>query len=162
VDFREASQVYTKISAAFGPGSEAACNAMLDAFQKAVKKELSRFPHGAHTRTPSPAGEPPGMISGALRESVTYRPAAGGGGRYQGWVGPHTIYARYMEFGGWAHAQDRKYMSWVTDGRRYWRKTVISPPRPYMRPVARRLSDDGQLSEAAWFALGAVVYPVEV
>jgi hypothetical protein len=162
VDFREASQVYSKISAAFGPGSQAACDAMLKAFQNAVKHELSRYPHAPHTRTPAPVGQPPGMISGKLRESVTIRPAAGGGGRYEGYVGPHTIYARYMEFGGWAHATNRKYMSWVTDGRRYYRKTVISPPRPYMRPVSRRLSADGQLSEAAWFALGAVVYPVEV
>jgi len=162
VDFAEASQVYARIGAAFGPASEAACNAMAKAFQNGVKHELARFPHGEHTRTPSPVGAPPGMISGILRESVTRTPAAGSGGRYEAWVGPHTVYAKIQEFGGFMHAEREQYMSWVTDGRRYWRKHVVLPPRPYMRPVARRMSANGQLTEAALYAAGAVVYPVEV
>lgn len=162
MDFSEASRVYARISAAFGPGSQAACNAMANAFQKGVKHELSRFPHGAHTPTPSPPGAPPGMISGRLMESVTKTPAVGSGGRYESLVGPHTIYDMIQEYGGWMHADRFQYMSWVTDGRRYWRKSVVLPPRPYMRPVARRMSSNGQLSETGRDALGAVVYPVEI
>lgn len=160
--FADDARIFGRIASAVPGASEHTCNAMAEAFQRGVKSELARFPHPAHTRTPSPPGEPPGLISGRLRESVTKTPATSGPVSVSH-VGPHRVYAVIQEYGGPMHAHRLGgYMTWVTDGRRYYRKAIWLPERPYMRPVARRLSATGQLSEVALRAFGAAIYEVEV
>lgn len=160
--FEDDVKIFGRIASAVPGASEHTCNAMAEAFQKGVKRELARFPHVPHTRTPSPEGAPPGLISGRLRESVTKTPATPGPVSVSH-VGPHTVYAVIQEYGGPMHAHRLGgYMSWVTDGRRYYRKHVVLPERPYMRPTARRLSATGELSEVALRAFGVVIYEVEV
>ena len=45
--------------------------AMGKVHQRRMDDLLIRYPHAPGTRTPSPPGQPPGLISGALRASVT-------------------------------------------------------------------------------------------
>jgi phage gpG-like protein len=70
--------------------------------ERAIKQKLSeqgRHPRG--TPTPSAPGQPPAIITGALRASVRAdKPKALGFGRYEVLVGPTLVYARVQELGG--------------------------------------------------------------
>jgi hypothetical protein len=160
-DFADDAKIFGRISAAASPAAQDACDAMGRLFQISVRNELSRAKHAPHTRTPSPPGAAPALVSGRLRESVTKSDATPGP-ESECWVAPHTVYAVIQEYGGPMDAHTRRYMSWVTDGRRYWAKHVDLPERPYMRPVARRLSANGELTEVALGAFGAAIYEVEL
>ena len=73
--------------------------------------------HAPGTPTPSGPGQPPSLISGALRRSITVEAPER---TAQGWaisVGPTIVYGRIQELGGTAG-----------NGARL-------PPRPYMRPA---------------------------
>lgn len=85
-----------------------------------AKLELSRTSHPPGTPTPSRPGQPPSLISGALRRSVTVRGPRGGGSRWEASVGPTIVYGRIQELGGVA-------------GRR-----ARLPARPYMAPGLER------------------------
>lgn len=92
--------------------------------------ELSRYGyHPAGTPTPSPPGQPPAIITGHLRGSLSptgpYPTSGGFGGR----LGPTAVYGRIQELGGRA-------------GRGH---SVTLPPRPYMRPAYERMRADGSL-----------------
>jgi|HubBroStandDraft_1064217.scaffolds.fasta_scaffold310514_2 hypothetical protein len=161
MNWTEAIQFWKKVRGAVPPSAERGANAMAQEFRNGVKAELSRYPHPAHTRTPSPPGQPPGLITGALRESVTATPAVPAGeATWVAHVGPHTVYAMIQEYGGVMHAH-RDYMSWITGGRRFYAKTVELPPRPYMRPTARRMGADGRLTMAARNGVAEILYPAE-
>jgi phage gpG-like protein len=161
VNWTDALRFFRRVKDAVPPSAEAGANAMAEKFRDGVKTELSRYPHPAHTRTPSPPGQPPGLISGALRDSVAATPAAPyGEATWVAHVGPHTVYAMIQEYGGVMHAH-RPYMSWITDGRRFYAKTVELPERPYMRPVAERMSSDGRLTIAARDGVAEILYPAE-
>lgn len=100
---------------------------------------LSTYAHDPGTPTPSPPGDPPAKITGALRDSFKVTGPIGGGGAYTSVLGPTIVYARIQELGG------------VT-GRGH---ATTLPPRPYFKPAFERLREAGTLTRiftAAWSA----------
>jgi hypothetical protein len=161
VNFAELYAFWGRVKAAVPAAADVGANRMASAYKQRVKINLSLRSHAPHTRTPAPGGTFPAMITGELKESVLSTPAVPiGPAIFQATVSPHTIYAAYMEYGGEAHAHGN-YMSWVTDGIRYYRKTAINPPRPYMKLTALQMSTDGALTRAAIGGVASVIYPVE-
>lgn len=73
---------------------------------------LSRWgSHPPNTKTPSPPGSTPAMISGFLRDSVTATPAMRTGfDTYTAGVGPTADYAAVQELGGGNNIPPRPYM----------------------------------------------------
>ena len=54
------------------------------------------------------------------------------------YVGPNASqlpYTRIHEFGGDIYPVNKKWLSWVTDGKRYFSKHVYIPARPYIEPA---------------------------
>jgi hypothetical protein len=119
---------------------------------------LVRYAHAPGTWTPSPPGQPPALMTGTLRRSITCTQGAGGGMYGSSVVAPHTIYARIQEDGGHIYARRRKYMRYTVDGQVHFAKHVYLPPRPYMSPAARECIADGSLSEAAGQSFMATVF----
>lgn len=70
--------------------------AMGEAVAREARAQLSRSSHQAGTPSPSPPGEPPAMVTGRLRDSVSVQTL--GEGVVQ--VGATTRYARIQELGG--------------------------------------------------------------
>lgn len=70
--------------------------------ERAIKEKLSeQGRHRPGTPTPSAPGDPPSIISGALRASVrSAKPERKGFGAYEVLVGPTMVYARVQELGG--------------------------------------------------------------
>lgn len=101
-----------------------------------TKKNLAKYSHKPGEPTPSAPGEPPALVSGALRRSVRMRRSYSvEPGVWAVQVGPTSVYSRIQELGG--HA-----------GRR-----ATLPARPYLAPALQRLIDSGALRdviEATW------------
>jgi hypothetical protein len=116
-------------------GVQAAALAMSLDFAAEVKKnELSRYSHDPGTATPSPPGEPPALISGALRREVRPVPVLPAERyRMRVLVGSTVVYARIQELGGWAGRGHASYL----------------PPRPYLKPAAERVIGSRQAGRAA-------------
>jgi hypothetical protein len=148
---------------AAGPAAEKACNAIGESYMKTVKRELSTYPHAPHTKTPSPRGSYPGLISGNLRKSVEKTPAVGGGGVWRCSVAPHTVYARIQEYGGPMHGHP--WMRWVTydvpGGPVFFKRFIELPERPYMRPAADSVGSQARMTESGAEAFAAVIYTSE-
>lgn len=125
------------------PAARASAVAMALTFTRSVvRKELIMYPHEKGTPTPSPPGDPVGLISGDLRRSVKPTPPAPSSGyRWAVTVGGTVPYARIHELGGMA-------------GR--GRQTKI-PARPYLKPAFERVTKNGALSKSAVKAFSAVV-----
>lgn len=121
--------------------------------------ELVRYGHAPHTRTPSPPySGSPALITGELRNSViisgvTLAPVVS-----RAAVAPHTIYAAVQEYGADLWPSRAKYLSWVTDGRRYYKRRVHIPERPYMRPATRYCITSGRFGRAAAEAFEKAVW----
>lgn len=136
-----------RVAVAADRGSKAACNAMTTQFTRDVRDVLKRQHHPFATRTPSPPGAPPAMISGALADSVIPTRAAGGGGYYRAMTGPTVRYARIQELGG--EMQGHPLMHWWQDGVQYYSVRHSLPRRPYMLYVHDRDIADGVLHARA-------------
>jgi phage gpG-like protein len=92
-----------------------------DELKTATRAKLELKSHAWGTPTPSAPGEPPAMISGALRDSVRYDPPRQTQpGLWMTTLGATTVYARIQELGGWAGRNHASYL----------------PPRPYLKPAA--------------------------
>lgn len=78
-------------------------------------KAIFETSHQRGTPTPEPPGNPPSVVTGTLRRSITTEgPRRLGFGTYEALVGPTVVYARVQELGGGpSHL----------------------PPRPYMKPA---------------------------
>lgn len=88
--------------------------------ERQAKAQLSQTSHPKRTPTPSRPGDPPSLVSGALRRSVTVKgPTAVGPQSWEAQVGGTVVYARIQELGG-------------TTGRGHMTEL---PPRPYMKPA---------------------------
>lgn len=104
---------------------------------RAAQANLARTTHAPGTPTPAAPGQPPALVSGALRRSIKSRRTADGPNVYSGGVGPTTVYAAIQERGGTILPRRAALLAWRTaDG---WRRarSVTLPPRPYMRPAVR-------------------------
>jgi len=132
--------------------------AMARTFHKTVSDEtLVRYSHTRGTFTPSPPGEPPAIVGGALKRSLRLYPAIRTGpSSAQSKVVPLIKYARIQELGGTVHAQDG-LLHWKTNGKDHYASSVTLPPRPYMRPTHRKTIEDGRLRNAAIEALKGLV-----
>lgn len=117
--------------------------------------ELTRSSHRAGTRTPSLPGQPPAIVGGHLKRSLRLYPAIPSGEfRATSKVIPLIVYARIQELGGTVTAHG-KALRWTMGGKVYFAKSVTLPPRPYLRPVHRRMIADGTLRKAAIDELAA-------
>jgi len=110
--------------------------AMGEEHRKRMDTLLTRYPHAAGTKTPSPPGQPPGLISGALRGSVTCVRGPGGGMHASALTGPHIVYARIQEYGG-------RVPTWGNV------RTHSIPARPYVRPSRDQVIASGSAVAAA-------------
>lgn len=95
--------------------------------QRGAQQNLTHFTHPPGTPTPSAPGDPPALISGALRRSIKARRTKHGPVQYEGGVGPTIVYGRIQELGGRLGVNPRHGM---------WRTPGFLPPRPYLRPAA--------------------------
>lgn len=114
-----------------------------------TKKALTTYSHPKGTPTPSPPGQPPAIIGGALRRSVITRiltTATLGSPVASASVGPTIVYARIQELGG-------------RTGRGH--RTTL-PPRPYLAPTVNRLVTGGSLERVFADAWRAAVEAVRV
>jgi phage gpG-like protein len=105
----------------------------LHLIERRTKQRLGEKSHQRGTPTPSGAGEPPALITGNLRRSITVEgPVPLSPNSWRGSVGPTAIYGRVQELGG------------VTG-----RGTL--PARPYLRPSYEELLPEIRaIFEAAW------------
>lgn len=108
--------------------------------EREIKQTLSTSSHRRGTPTPSSPGEPPSLVTGTLRRSITVNgPHPLGLGRWEAQVGPTAVYGRIQELGG------------VT-GRGH---AATLPARPYVQPAFERLAASGALARVyhtAWRA----------
>lgn len=108
--------------------------------EREIKQTLSTSSHPRGTPTPSSRGEPPSLVTGTLRRSITVQgPHPLGLGRWEAQVGPTAVYGRIQELGG------------VT-GRGH---AATLPARPYVQPAFERLAASGALARvyhSAWRA----------
>ena len=121
--------------------------------------ELLRYGHAPHTRTPSPpyTGSP-AIITGELRNSVIISGVQLAPVVSRAAVAPHTIYAAVQEWGADLWPSRAKYLSWVTNGRRYYKRHVHVPERPYMRPATRACITSGRFGREAARAFEKAVW----
>ncbi|MFI1165657.1 hypothetical protein ACH4UM_19080 [Streptomyces sp. NPDC020801] len=105
-----------------------------------IKKTLTTTSHQRGTPTPSAPGEPPSLVTGTLRRSITVDgPHPLGLGRWDAQIGPTAVYGRIQEVGGVTGRGD----------------ATVLPPRPYLQPSFERLATSGALSQiyhSAWRA----------
>ena len=133
-------------------------NAMGFAYQRhLVTVTLRRYTHPPQTKTPSPPGQPPALVTGTLRRSVRVDLARGlvvAAAR----VAPHTVYARIQELGGHIYPVRAKYLRWTEDGVVHFSKHVYLPARPYMAPALADTIANGSLTRAAAAAFMKAVW----
>jgi phage gpG-like protein len=108
--------------------------------ERHIKATLATSSHPRGTPTPSSPGEPPSLVTGTLRRSISVKgPVPLGMGRWEANVGPTAVYGRIQELGG------------VT-GRG---GATVLPARPYVRPTYEKLAASGALTNlyhSAWRA----------
>lgn len=98
--------------------------------QREAQRLLALTSHAPGTPTPSAPGQPPSLISGALRRSITVEPPIHSADGWSISVGPTIVYGRVQELGG---------------------GPSNLPPRPYMRPAWAILPDKiKNIMEDAW------------
>ncbi|MFB7461313.1 hypothetical protein [Streptomyces sp. NPDC056188] len=106
--------------------------------EREIKQQLSTSSHAKGTPTPSSPGDPPSLITGTLRRSISVKgPHPLGMGRWEAEIGPTAVYGRIQELGG------------VT-GRG---GATVLPPRPYVQPAFEKLAASGALTRlyhSAW------------
>lgn len=158
-----------KVSAAAPP----VALGMAYVYQRAAQKMLTRYSHAPFTKTPSPPGQPPALMTGRLRASLTSTPGMHDAGTATAYVAPHTIYARIQEYGGDIYPRRRRYLRWYASGAGHpgfvpvgagsnagaagrragiypvFAKHVHLPARPYMRPAIDKVISDGSLHATA-------------
>lgn len=117
----------SKIAEQAKRGGPAAAEAMgRKLVQEVTRNDLIRYSHPPKTRTNSPPGQPPAIVSGNLRRSVKQEPVSGGRPvgnlRWETTVGGTSVYARIQELGGWAGRNHASHL----------------PPRPYLSAALMR------------------------
>jgi hypothetical protein len=110
---------------------------------------VTRLAHSGHTRTPSPPGSPPAMITGTLAASISADhdgddAIVGPTGLASSKNGP---YGRFLELGGDHDAHNHTgQMWWLEDGTWYHKASIRKAPRPYLEPA----TDDAVHSGAVY------------
>jgi hypothetical protein len=140
-------------------GGPAAAEAMAKQGKQLDREMVSLTAHAPYTKTPSPPGGPPSMISGRLMESMWAGDLAPGPGAFS-WTahaGPGASaasyngpYGRFLEFGG-VHAAHNStgFMHWY-EGSSWHRAAVLTKEsRDYLRRAILAGIADGSLHRAA-------------
>jgi phage gpG-like protein len=132
----------------------AACRALGQVAETAVKVTLSQTTHREGSETPAERGQPPSLVSGRLRGSVARTPPrlTGPGAAYC-LVGSVVIYASVHEFGP---VTIRSHGNYPLRNRRtgqVFGREVTIPRRPFLEPTAKKLASGGlgrQVVDDAW------------
>lgn len=131
----------------------AACRALGQAAETAAKVKLTLSTHPPKTRTPSEPGEPPSLVTGALRRSVTRSTARlAGEGVASCTVGSTIIYASVHEFGP-VTITAKRYPQLGNRDVGFFGRSVIIPRRPWLTPAVQQLQTSGiaeRVTADAW------------
>ena len=132
----------------------AACRALGQAAETAVKVTLSQTTHREGSETPAERGQPPSLVSGRLRRSVTRTPPRlTEPGAAMCLVGSVVIYASVHEFGPVTITSHGNYPLRNRRTGQVFGRQVVIPRRPFLEPTARRLESTGiarRVTEAAF------------
>jgi hypothetical protein len=137
----------------------AAVKALGRAGETATKLTLTKRTHKAGTPTPSAPGQPPALVSGALRRSVYRMPAepVAPGVALQV-MSCHVIYGPVHEFGPVTIRSKGSYpLRNKATGQVFGYKVVI-PRRPWMKPSMEALVTSGKATEACAPAFAKAVF----
>ena len=131
----------------------AACQALGQAAETAVKVKLTSSTHAASEPTPSRPGQPPSLVTGTLRRSVRRTPSRLIDEGYAlCTVGSVLIYGRVHEFGPVTiHARNFPQLGNPEVG--FFGRQVTIPRRPWLAPSTELLISSGiatRVSVAAW------------
>jgi phage gpG-like protein len=137
----------------------AACRALAQAAETAVKVTLTSSTHRAGTPTPSSPGQPPSLVTGRLRRSVTHTsPRLVDPGVAMSLVGSVMTYASVHEFGPVTITSHGSYPLRNRQTGQVFGREVTIPRRQFLEPATRRLESSGigtrVASEAFTAALG--------
>lgn len=140
-------------------GGPAAAAAMARQGKQLDREMVSLTAHAPYTRTPSPPGAPPSLISGRLMESMwdgdlepgpgafSWTAHAGPGASAASYNGP---YGRFLQFGGVHVAHNSTgYMHWFESGSWHRARTLTKESRDYLRRAIELGVADGSLHRAA-------------
>jgi len=131
----------------------AACTALGQAAETAVKVTLTSSTHPAGTWTPSRPGQPPSLVSGSLRRSVRRTQSRLIGDACAACtVGSLLIYGRVHEFGP-VTIRARNFPQLGNPQVGFFGHQVTIPRRPWLAPTTELLISSGmaaQVSVAAW------------
>lgn len=113
--------------------TRAATAKALHVIERAAKQQLTTSSHAVNEPTPSAPGEPPSLVTGNLRRSITVTgPEEVGPAKWRGEVGPTAVYGRIHELGGQAGHS-------------------TLPARPYMQPALDDVREEIRaIFQAAW------------
>ena len=137
----------------------AAAEAMARQGRQLDREMLTLSAHAPGTRSPSPPGAPPSMITGRLMESVWAGTAEPGPGEYS-WTahaGPGATaasangpYGRFLQFGGDHVAHNSSgLMHWFEGGTWHHAVALSKDSRDYLRRAVEAGTADGSLHDAA-------------
>lgn len=122
----------------------AACKALSQAAETAIKVTLTSSTHREGTYTPSSPGQPPSLVSGRLRRSITRTPPRLiEPGAAMCLVGSVVIYASVHEFGPVTITSHGNYPLRNRRTGQVFGRQVVIPRRPFLEPTARRLESTG-------------------
>lgn len=119
----------------------------LHLIEKKAKQKLGQKSHQRGTPTPSSPGEPPALVSGNLRRSITVEgPEAVTRNTWRGQVGPTAAYGRIQELGGEITSMHTSMVMMGAPG-----SGIRLPARPYMQPAYDESKEAIRaIFEAAW------------
>jgi phage gpG-like protein len=100
--------------------------------REALNKRASNKESGG---SPSPPGQPPAKMTGALGRSITVDTVRRLGKTFRTFVGTNLKYARIHEFGGIIRPKKKKALRFKIGDKWVMVKRVVMPKRPYFRPT---------------------------
>lgn len=110
----------------------------LHLIERRTKQKLSVRSHQPRTPTPAGPGDPPALITGNLRRSITVMgPEPIGPNAWRGQVGPTAVYGRIQELGGEIHSVHTSMVMMGVTG-----SGIRIPARPYLEPSYEELKDE--------------------
>lgn len=136
----ELTGAMARLTASFNMATRTATAHASHVVEAAIKEQLTTSSHRKGTPTPSAPGEPPSLVTGTLRRSISVSgPHPLGTSRWEARIGPTAVYGRIQELGG------PTGRGGATD----------LPSRPYVAPAYERVVATGAVSaiyQQAWRA----------
>lgn len=136
----ELTGAMTRLGSQFNLATRTATAHAAHVVERSIKQTLTTSSHRKGTPTPSAPGEPPSLVTGTLRRSISVTgPRPLGLGVWEAQAGPTVVYGRIQELGGRAGRGGATEL----------------PPRPYVAPAYARAVAAGALAAVyhqAWRA----------